>query len=49
MKKRNLYAALAATTLIFVGCGQQTESTEVTTTPAATSTETTTETEEEEV
>lgn len=51
MKKRNLYAALAATTLIFAGCGQQTESTEVTTTPAATSTETvtetTTETEEE--
>lgn len=51
MKKRNLYAALAATTLIFAGCGQQTESTEVTTTPAATSTETaaekTTEAEEE--
>lgn len=51
MKKRNLYAALAATTLIFAGCGQQTESTEVTTTPAAasteTATETTTETEEE--
>lgn len=44
MKKRNLYAALAATTLIFAGCGQQTESTEVTTTPAATSTETVTET-----
>ena len=44
MKKRNLYAALAATTLIFAGCGQQTASTEVTTTPAATSTETAAET-----
>lgn len=46
MKKRNLYAALVATTLIFAGCGQQTASTEVTTAPA-TSTETATEAEEE--
>lgn len=43
-KKRLLCATLVATTLIFVGCGQQTESTEVTTTPAATSTEAVTET-----
>lgn len=49
MKKRNLYATLAATTLIFAGCGQQTASTEVTTAPAATSTEMATETEKEEV
>lgn len=47
MRKRLLCAALAVTSLIFAGCGQQTESTEVTTTPAATSTETTTEAEKE--
>src|SRR5699024_966791 len=50
MRKKLLCAALAVTSLIFVGCGQQTESTEVTTTPAAsteTATETTTEAEEE--
>mgnify|MGYP001623656229 CR=1 FL=1 len=45
-KKRLLCATLVATTLIFVGCGQQTASTEATTTPAVTSTETTTEAEE---
>lgn len=44
MRKRLLCATLVATTLIFVGCGQQTASTEATTTPAAASTETVTET-----
>lgn len=48
MRKRLLCATLVATSLIFVGCGQQTASTETTTTPAA-STETTAETEKEEV
>ena len=43
MKKRILCATLVATSLIFAGCGPQTESTEVTTTPA-TSTETVAET-----
>lgn len=47
MKKRILYATLVVSSLIFAGCGQQTASTEVTTTPAATSTETTTEAEKE--
>lgn len=42
-KKRVLCATLVATSLIFAGCGPQTESTEVTTTPA-TSTETVAET-----
>lgn len=44
MRKRLLCATLVATTLIFVGCGQQTASTEATTTPAAASTETAAET-----
>lgn len=48
MRKRLLYAALAATSLFFAGCSQQ-AGTEATTTPATTSTEMTTETEKEEV
>lgn len=51
-KKRLLCATLVATSLFFAGCGQQAESTEVTTTPATSTeaaVETTTEAEKEEV